>query len=235
VADFAGYGTVWFNPNGIANILSLNKVTEKGFRVTYDNLNGNKFIMNAPSGRQHTFERSDRGLYYLDTDAAQDSITLITTVADNKTKYTSRAYSQAMLARSIQRTIGRPSTRTFLHLVEHNLIPNCPITRDDILAAEDILGPDLGTLKGKTVRHTPPPVRLPYVNIPSGLLLQYRDVTLSGDIMFVNRIPFFITISRNIKFCTAEMLQSQQNKTILIAIRQVCNIYDDEASASKLS
>jgi len=33
VGDFPGYGTVWFHPDGIANILSLARVKEK-YRVT---------------------------------------------------------------------------------------------------------------------------------------------------------------------------------------------------------
>jgi hypothetical protein len=31
VGDLPGYGKVWFNPNGIANILSLLRVKEQGF------------------------------------------------------------------------------------------------------------------------------------------------------------------------------------------------------------
>ena len=33
--DLLGYGTVWFHPVGIANILSLSKVADK-YRVSYD-------------------------------------------------------------------------------------------------------------------------------------------------------------------------------------------------------
>jgi hypothetical protein len=29
--DLPGYGEVWYNPNGIANILSLSRVKERGF------------------------------------------------------------------------------------------------------------------------------------------------------------------------------------------------------------
>jgi hypothetical protein len=43
--------------------------------------------------------------------------------------------------------------------------------------------------------------------------------------MFVNKIPFFITISRNIKFGTAEMILNRQQKTILGAVTQVCQLY----------
>jgi hypothetical protein len=35
VGDLAGYGRVWYNEKGIANILSMSKVEEK-YRITYD-------------------------------------------------------------------------------------------------------------------------------------------------------------------------------------------------------
>jgi len=40
----------------------------------------------------------------------------------------------------------------FIHLVDNNLLSNCPVTKMDILAAEHIFGPDLGSLKGKTTQ-----------------------------------------------------------------------------------
>ena len=43
--------------------------------------------------------------------------------------------------------------------------------------------------------------------------------------MFVNKIPFFVTMSLHVKFGTAEMLQSQQSKTILRAIKLVKSGY----------
>ena len=147
VGDLSGYGTVWYHPDGIANILSLAEVC-KQFHVTYDSAQQNEFVVHNPDGTMKRFIQSDRGLFYLNTSVK--GITLITTVDDNKSKYTITDYSRVQLARRIQRMIGRPSTRDFLHFVDNNLIPNCPITRQDILAAEHIFGPDLGSLKGKT-------------------------------------------------------------------------------------
>ena len=148
VGDLSGYGTVWYHPDGIANILSLAEVC-KLFHVTYDSSQQNEFVVHKPDGTTKRFLQSDRGLYYLDTSAK--GITLINTVDDNKSKYTNTDYFDAQLAHRIQHMIGQPSTGDFLHFVDNNLIPNCPITRLDILAAEHILGPNLGSLKGKTV------------------------------------------------------------------------------------
>ena len=39
VGDLNWYGTVWFHPGGITNILSLSKVAEK-FQVCYNSTNG---------------------------------------------------------------------------------------------------------------------------------------------------------------------------------------------------
>jgi uncharacterized protein YbaR (Trm112 family) len=91
--------------------------------------------------------------------------------------------------------IGRPSDRNFIHLVENNLLKDCPITRQDITAANDIFGPNLGSLKGKTVCRSERHVRAVRDEIPRYVMEQYRDVTLCTDIMFVNSIPFLMTIS----------------------------------------
>jgi hypothetical protein len=46
------------------------------------------------------------------------------------------------------------------------MIKNCPATSIDVAKANKIFGPDLAKLKGKTVRITPPPVMMDYVEIP---------------------------------------------------------------------
>lgn len=226
VGDLPGYGTVWYHPNGIANILSLARVKERGYKVTYDSDNGNSFNVIKPDGTMRIFSQSDRGLYYMDTAAANDNgLALVNTVADNRSRYTRRAYSRAVYARKLQAIIGRPNTRHYMDIVDRNLLPNCPISRHDIAAAEDIFGPDVGSLKGKTVRRPVPHASTKLIDVPLPLMKQYQNVTLAGDIMFVNRIPFFVTISHSIRFGTAEMLANRQASTILTAIKQVRNVY----------
>jgi hypothetical protein len=50
-------------------------------------------------------------------------------------------------------------------------------------------------------------------------------VKVAVDIMYVNKIPFFVSISRDIHFCTSEMLHDLKNQTILKAVGHVVNIY----------
>jgi hypothetical protein len=121
--------------------------------------------------------------------------------------------------------IGRPSTQTYLRIVDNKELRNCPVTRGDIFIADTIFGPDLGSLKGKTVWQGANHVKTSLTDIPTTIMSHYRELVLGRDIMFVNKIPFFMTISRHVKFGTDEMQKNQQNKTILAAIKQVKIIY----------
>jgi len=106
------------------------------------------------------------------------------------------------------------------------MIPNSPITKEDILHAEDILGPNLGSLKGKTVRKTPERVVLNSLdNLPVELLTEHGNVTIAIDIMYINEIPFMMTTSRAIHFGTAEMIKNKTKLTIIKSIQQIINTY----------
>jgi hypothetical protein len=103
------YGTVWYDPGGICNILSLSRVNKK-YHVSYDSEHGNCFVVTKPDGTAFKFEQSDSGLFYLDTSIC--GVSLVTSVADNKSRYTNADYMKAVTARNLQIKIGRPVLRT---------------------------------------------------------------------------------------------------------------------------
>ena len=70
VGDLPGYGTVWYHPNGIANILSLAKMQEHGYHIKYDSKDGNAFIIHKPDRSMRVFKQSDCGLYFMDSKTA---------------------------------------------------------------------------------------------------------------------------------------------------------------------
>ncbi len=220
-----GYGWVWYYPHGIANILSLSRVKER-YRVTFDSAMDNCFHVHKDGKKIMKFKEATRRLYYFDTaDRDETGTMLITTVENNKSKLSAYDYNQAEKARALQRRIGRPSTRDFIRYVATNLIPNCPVTIQDIKNAEFIWGPDIGSLKGKTVREQPPAIRVTGTDIPLPIMQHYKDVTLSADVMKVTGIPFLMTISKHIKFGSAGKLDSMRNSHIIRHFKAVIGAY----------
>ena len=191
----------------------------------------NEFIMHKPDGSTRNFKESSCGLYYHDTSTdvagvAETGTALVTTVADNARNYTHADNSCALLARKTQQIIGRLNTCDYIRYVENNLIPNCPITRRDIITTEHIFGPDVRALKGNTTRRQPLGVGLyNHIPIPSTVVEQYHDVILAVDILYVNKLLFIATISRHIHFGTVEFLRNQKAITLTEHIKQVNQLY----------
>lgn len=167
------------------------------------------------TGREATQNRSGAGA----------ETALVNTVAENKARYSKRDYARAELARSVHNIIGRPALQDYLQIIDGNLLPNCPVTRADIKAAEDIFGPNLGCLKGKTVRRAGEPVEIRTELVPLQIKQRYRVVTIAVDIMFVNKLPFLMTLSEGIKFGTLEHLNSRQEDVIGSAVERVQHLY----------
>jgi len=88
--DLRGYGTVWYHPNGIANILSLNNIHKK-YRVTFDSGNTEEqgLVVHKSDGSKRIFRPSKKGLYYADL-ASDVGAIMVTTVDSNKAKYSVR-------------------------------------------------------------------------------------------------------------------------------------------------
>ena len=67
------------------------------------------------------------------------------------------------------------------------MLPKCPITKKDILCSEDFFGPNLGSIKGKTTRKTPPRLAINTCNdLPLGLQEGHDNVILEVDLMYMN-------------------------------------------------
>ena len=54
------YGEVWYDPDGIANIVSLRNVKQR-YHIQYDSNDGNGFVVTKPDGSQFVFKESSDG------------------------------------------------------------------------------------------------------------------------------------------------------------------------------
>lgn len=87
VGELQGFpGEVWYNPDGIANILSLASV-KKHCHAPYDSRCVGVFVVTKPDGSIREFRQSHSGLHYLKVgkDTNQDeSVTLVTSIEDKR-------------------------------------------------------------------------------------------------------------------------------------------------------
>jgi hypothetical protein len=92
--------------------------------------------------------------------------------------------------------------------------------------AEHIFGPDIGSLKGKTVRQGSDQVRSGnLVPIPALIMKKYQKIILCIDVMKVNKMPFLVTIVRAVDFGTVAWLKNAEAGTLMKHVNDVNNIY----------
>jgi len=84
---------------------------------------------------------------------------------------------------------------------------------------------NIGALQGKTVRKKSTCIVTTIHELPAEIIKHHSNVTLEADIMYINGIPFVITTSRSIHFCTAELIKNEKSVTIATSIKQVIQLY----------
>ena len=154
-----------------------------------------------------------------------DSCYPIPQVQENKKQYTARDIKRAGSARIFQNITGQPVKRIF-HEVDNNTLQNLPILRQYVGMDEEIYGPSVPHLKGKTVRHKVHKVETIIVpNVPQGILDRYKNVTLFCDPMHINGIVFLNNISLQILFSTVIMIKNIKVNNIEYIIKQFKKLY----------
>jgi hypothetical protein len=187
---------VWFSDRAITNILSLKDVASS-YHVTYDSYDGAFIVWRERKGLPNmVFRMHNSGLHYYDP--TKEEFSFVVTVDDNMKLYTKRQIVGAEKAQTLQAGLAFPSNNDLSWILQSNQVEECPVTKADADTANKIWGANIASLKGKTIRKTPPHVPTDMVAIPTEIRELHRIVTISFDIFFVNKVPFFITLSRKI-------------------------------------
>ena len=97
VGDQPGYGTVWYEPTGIVNILYMSRTT-KNFWFISDSEGGN-FLRTVLPGREVRFQLIPNRLYYFDAADRENIVLLLNTVSENWEGFTRREYEGPQEAR----------------------------------------------------------------------------------------------------------------------------------------
>jgi hypothetical protein len=198
-ATMPGYNKdVWFSTRAITNIITLSNLIQQ-YQVTYDS-DDKMFVVHRESqGKPNMeFRMHKCGLHYYNP-RNKKHLVFVNTVSENKEGFTKRQIKNAELARTLYKTLSYPSTKDFKWVIQSNQIKDCLMTVQDIDVARNIWGKNIAALKGKTTQSKSIPVARDYVKVPMELMKLHKEMLLTTEKMFVNKIPFFLALSR--KFC----------------------------------
>ena len=99
------------------------------------------------------------------------------------------------------------------------------MTVHDAEVAFKVWGPSIAGLQGKTIRKTPKPVVWEVILIPTEIRGLHHLVEISVDILFVNGIPLFVTLSSNLKVTKVTYLSDCTVESISKEFRSIFKYY----------
>jgi hypothetical protein len=166
----------------------------------------------------------ESGLHYYDPRKKQH-LTFVNTVSENKQGFTNRQIKVAYTARILYKTLSYPSMKYFKWVTRSNQIKDCPVTVQYIDVALKILGKNIAALKVKTTQTKSIPVARDYVKVPMELLKLHKEAFLTTEIFFVNKIHFFLTLSRKICFAAVNHLADRTVPQIFKAFKEIYQYY----------
>jgi hypothetical protein len=196
---------VWFSTRAITNIIALSNLIQQ-YRITYDSDDKMCVVHRESQGKPNMeFRMHKCGLQYYDP-RNEKHLAFVNIISENKEGFTKRQIKSAELAQTLYKNLSYPSMKDFKWVIQSNQIKDFLVTVQDIDVARKIWGKNIAALKGKTTRSKSIPVARDYVKVPMELMKLHKEVLLTTYIFFVNKIPFFLTLSRKICFTTVNHL-----------------------------
>jgi hypothetical protein len=242
-AHVPGFGKVYYDKDAIANIFGFSDLKKK-HRITYDSEEEDAFIVHMDD-HILKFECTPEGLYQYEVSKnykeditpkqmgktkrlkTEGTSNLISTVAENKKGYTTRQFERAKEARKLYHIVGTPKMENFKSLLRMNIIKNCPVTVEDVNIADKMCGPDMSSLKGKSVRQKPKPVRKDLIEIPKELIEQHKDIELCMDTMYVNECGMLTAIDKTLKYRSLVPMDTKKHEEYYRAIDEILRQYNN--------
>ena len=164
---FPGVGPIWYNPEGVVNVLSAGLLEMSGkYEITKHRKKGEIYhaVKNKKNGKILRFYL--KGGVFIHTveaelvknkdnnksDVKNYSLSSLKTVEGIKNLYTPAEAKRAERASSLIQALVYPSKKDLNAMITAGSIRNCPVTVRDVEIYHHIHGGDKGAIQGKTVR-----------------------------------------------------------------------------------
>ena len=155
----------------------------------------------------------------------KNNLVLTNTAKENMKAFTKRDVEGAKAARKLYAKLLYPSNADFKWLIKNNQINVFKVSVWNINTAQEIWGKDISALKCKSVQGKPTMVASDCIKIPKEIANIKKTVFLTADILFVNRIPFFISLRRKIDFTGVIHLKGSTASIIVDAFKDIFIFY----------
>ena len=117
---------------------------------------------------------------------------------------THKEIKQATLTRNVQSKVSHLPDSNFKQMASSPSFKNCLMIVKDITNSRAIYGPDLPDLHWRPTRKKKSKRLVPdYMGTPRVLYERHKYVYLTADVMFGDRIDFFVSLSRGIGLYTS--------------------------------
>lgn len=224
IGDLEGIGQVYYHPKAVANILSFNQVA-KDHKIKYL---GKKDAFTVKIDEEKTWEFNPVNRLYVcnikfETDfivAVANADYGIETIKGNSVGYTKAEKQRANNARELWKTLAYPSIKDFLWMIRRGKVIGTSVTPHDVDRMLKIYGPDCAVIKGRTTRKQPEPVIIEYVSRQIS-----PHITLAADLMFIDGLPFLVTVSRRLQLVMTKMLSGKTEKDLRDAFNSIVSSY----------
>ena len=170
------------------------------------------------------FKRSPEGFPYLDLED-EDAFIMINTIRGKLEGYTKQEIKAAHQVYKARSLLGNLSEADLQRMIRTQSVTGLDTTPRDVTNSSAIYGPHLPGVRGKTVRKSPDHVVTDWVEKVPRVIPSQECLTLAADVFFVNEIPFLLTVSRKIKFCTVEYIPSRTAEQLDSSLAKVCRLY----------
>ena len=147
------------------------------------------------------------------------------TVNGNTQYISKRRLKRAQDVKRLQNALRMPSYKALKAIITMNVIKDNQISHDDINLAETIFGKSTGEIKGKTIRQNKKYEDTETINIPEERIYKNKNLELSIDTMYVNRLLFLTSLSRKLFYRTAQYIPSKNKKNFIKCMEEIITIF----------
>ena len=218
-----GLGPAYLSEEGGVNLVAFGRL-ESMYTMNYEPCK--RFHFTNDQGEEISFIKSqvdnDGNGFYI-YNAPESLSVLLNTVEENKTKLSAKELEGATKAREFMRRTGFLNENEAIRAIRNGSILDVPITIQDIINKVKVWGKELANIKGKTTERRAKEIK--DVPLPLDTTIN-RIQHLGADIMWVDGLPFLLTVAEQLKLSMVRNLNKDKSAAnITKAILDINSIY----------